>query len=323
MTNKTNSQAQCGKCKVKITKSQGSILCDHCNHWIHISCSGIDDIDLKVIQKLKSKWICEECKSRTEREIRKSLEISSQSTSQLSNTEQNDNGEKIMKSIRELRLELTREIRDLKASLTFYSEQYEEQKIKNETFAEEIRQLKKQNEEMNQELKRLKDQNEIKDQQARTNNVVVVGIHSTIEEQKSNPLEIKRKIEKVMDHISPSIKTADYDVRVVNPIKENSPILVSFQTKQQKMDLMTKRREKGIILSNRCGLGGSHSIYINEDLSKDIRELLRSARRLRHNNGYKFVWVKSGSVFVRRDDNSDVIKVKCVEDVEALLSAGN
>lgn len=277
------------------------------------------------MQKLKSKWVCVDCKKRTEREVRKSLvtpntEASPGSATDPSNQHNNGQDEdKILKSIQELKLEVTNEIRELKLSMTFYADKYEEQKLKNEAFAEEIKQLKKLNEETQQEIKRLKSENTIKDQQARSNNVVIVGISNSIEDQKSNS-QIKRKVDMVISHIDPEIKPTDYQIHIVTKAKENSPLLISFHKPQCKESLLARRKEKGKIQGSDCGLVKSNPIYVNEDLTRETRELFREARKLRRDVGYKFVWVKAGNVFARRNEDSDVIKIKFIKDIEKLLS---
>lgn len=41
-------------------------------------------------------------------------------------------------------------------------------------------------------------------------------------------------------------------------------------------------------------------IFVDENLTKTLRQLLSSAKQHAGVNGYKFVWVKNGKVFVRQ-----------------------
>lgn len=308
----------CGKCKSRISKSQGAIFCENCKTWIHLSCSGVDNIELKVLQKLKTKWICEDCKRKTEREIRRSIQHTDSALTLVTTQcgEQNEEQENLMISIREL----AKEIKELKTSMNFYSQQYEDQRQRNEECAEEIKQLRKVNEETQREIRFLKQQNTIKDQQSRTCNVVNVGIQNSIEDLNSNGREIKLKTDKIISHLDKDIKTTDYQLQALSKNKANSPILISFAKEQHKNNLMRKRKEKGKIKGSDCGLEESGLIFINDDLSKEVRELFRNARRLRHEGGFKFIWVKSGTVYARKNDGSDIYKIKCANDIENLLS---
>ncbi|CAG9773119.1 unnamed protein product [Ceutorhynchus assimilis] len=191
------------------------------------------------------------------------------------------------------------------------------QKNINQALSEEIKTLKAENIEMQKEIRSIKNQNMIREQEAKTNNVVPVGMKNTIDEQKTCLPELKNKTDKVLNYIDFSIRPSDYKVRIINMNKENSPILVTFQTQQQKLSVLSKRREKGKIISNDCGLEGPSPIFVNEDLTSEQRRLFRSARTLREKD-YQYVWVKGGRVFVRRSGSEDVVRVRTDEDIQRL-----
>jgi hypothetical protein len=61
-------------------------------------------------------------------------------------------------------------------------------------------------------------------------------------------------------------------------------------------------------------------IYINEDLTKHVRNLLWTAKNeLRPT--YKYIWVQGGKVLIRKDDPADAkIKViRSLNDIDSLL----
>lgn len=315
MTGKNN--YNCGECNAKITKSQGSVQCEQCKSWVHLTCSNMDELEIKVMQKLKNKWHCSMCKQRAVQDIRKSMDPLGHAPSQIPPKSSLSSEERIMESINELKKELGAEIRSLKETLNFYSEKYEEQKNKNLIFTQEINNLKKENEIIHQELKKLKNQTDRKDKESRTNNIVIMGVTHSLEEAKTSPTEIKTKIGKVLSYIDPNLKHPDFKVSILNRNKPDSPVLVSFNTTEQKNMILAMRREKGKILSSNCGLPGTNLIFLNEDLTKEQRELFRLARSLK-NHGFKFIWVKHGVVYVRKSENSDVIKVSNEADINQL-----
>lgn len=60
-------------------------------------------------------------------------------------------------------------------------------------------------------------------------------------------------------------------------------------------------------------------IYVNEHLSADCKALHAAARKLAAEKKYKFVWVKYGRVYVRKDEVSGCILVKNMDTLNKLV----
>lgn len=56
--------------------------------------------------------------------------------------------------------------------------------------------------------------------------------------------------------------------------------------------------------------GESRMIYLSEHLSREAKQLHYSARMFAKENDYKFVWIKYGQIYLRKDINADAIRVK-------------
>lgn len=307
-------QCVCGKCRKNITKSQYSKQCEKCKLWFHLTCARLSEVDAEVIKKLQSKWFCDSCKTITEKEVRKSIGERKESTPQPSAS--NDNSTTITEVLRQL-FELKREVEGLKVDVQFYSEKYDEQILITKALNEEIKTLKKENGKINMDLAKFKSQTKIKDLEKRQNNIVIMGLKNNCAELKDRPEEVKQKSRKVLSYIDPDLEFENVEIKPVNVEKENTPILVAFKNPQEKNAFLTKRKEKGNITSTKCNLPGSHSIYVNEDMSREQRELFRRARSLR-DRGYKFVWSKGGNIYVRRTETSDIVRINCSEDIDEL-----
>ena len=58
-------------------------------------------------------------------------------------------------------------------------------------------------------------------------------------------------------------------------------------------------------------------IYVMEHLSPSLKSLHAATRIKAKEKGYKYVWIKSGRIYVRKTDSSEH---KCVKNIESLNS---
>lgn len=67
-----------------------------------------------------------------------------------------------------------------------------------------------------------------------------------------------------------------------------------------------------------CGIVESgHRIYIDEDLSKQTAEVFKQARSLK---SYGYVWCKNGSVYAKKEEGPNAVKIRSIDDVRGLYT---
>ncbi|CAH0405335.1 unnamed protein product [Chilo suppressalis] len=72
--------------------------------------------------------------------------------------------------------------------------------------------------------------------------------------------------------------------------------------------------------SSHLGFGGvNQPIYVAEHLSPANRALHAAARLKAKKKGYRFVWVKQGKIFMRKDEDSEYIYIKTMELLEKIV----
>ena len=99
-------------------------------------------------------------------------------------------------------------------------------------------------------------------------------------------------------------------VAVKNPKdpKKPKPIIVKFQSRYKKDDLLSAFRKLKVIQASDIGfVGCTDKVYINDHLSAYNKSLLNQARSRAEERKYAFVWVRNCTVHVRRDEKSPVI----------------
>lgn len=106
------------------------------------------------------------------------------------------------------------------------------------------------------------------------------------------------------------------------------PIVVKLSSNKYKVDLIKAKRKYKIFsktLSSDDGDGAvplgtaEDEIYIDEHLTRDNMHLYMEARRLR-SFGYKYVWTRNGSVFVKASDLANATKLSGMAQLKRMFS---
>jgi hypothetical protein len=90
-------------------------------------------------------------------------------------------------------------------------------------------------------------------------------------------------------------------------------ITVRFSSKAVRDKVLTCRRRMGEMHAKDVNCEGD-KIYVNEKLTPHNRHLLwlaKSARTL----GYKYIWSKNGTVYMKKQEGSEVIIIREVDDI--------
>ena len=66
-----------------------------------------------------------------------------------------------------------------------------------------------------------------------------------------------------------------------------------------------------------------HDIYINDHLSPYNRKLFAACATFKYNHGFKYLWVRDGTIFLRKSERSTVKKIFSETDLQSLLNEIN
>lgn len=98
----------------------------------------------------------------------------------------------------------------------------------------------------------------------------------------------------------------------------DTPVMVTFLRKKDRESFLSMRRRRSIFTDEVNIHGKRSQIFINEHLTKESKELLWKAKKIKTEKNFKFLWIKNGNILLRKTENSEVIKINAEEDLEKL-----
>lgn len=97
-------------------------------------------------------------------------------------------------------------------------------------------------------------------------------------------------------------------------------IIVKFHSRIKRDNVLAAFRLAKGVTTDQLGVSGEpRKVYANEHLTLFNKKLFREAREAAGRYGYRYVWVKHGTVLVRENDTSTVIAVRSPDDVSKIL----
>lgn len=147
-----------------------------------------------------------------------------------------------------------------------------------------------------------------------------VEIHGVPMEPNEDAVEVVKEVGKALDMvINESMIDACHRLGR-RPGPNNSPpaIIVKFVRRLDKEEFMKRRRVKRNLSTRHMNLKMDQPVYVNEALSQGRRRLLGAAREVKREKKWKYLWVRGGKIFLRKEEGSTVVQVTCQADLDRL-----
>lgn len=213
---------------------------------------------------------------------------------------------------------LQSDVEEMKNSQQFISDEFES--VKNtlsghdnalRSMSEEIHALKEDNcilrnhlEEVNYEVNALK-------QRSLESHLLISNVIKTNDEN------LNVLIERISNHLNVPYNATNF-LGISRLASKNQkgvqPVLVRCINVSVKEQFMNAIKERPFTCEE-IGLGLKQKIYFNHHLTPINQRILGAARKFRKDNNYRFVWFSYGSVFLRKDENSKIIRVNDIQDL--------
>lgn len=174
--------------------------------------------------------------------------------------------------------------------------------------------LRTQNTNLNNKIYNIEYKIDMAEQRKLDHNIIINGINESEHEDK---YELVTKISHNFD-VQMEATDIEYVSRIAT-MNENSgfpkSLIVMFKNKNIRDNLL-KNRKKEVFTNPLQQTGINRRIYISEQLTARKQYLFKFARDIKRNNFIKYVWVKDGELFIRKDDHSKILKIKNLEQLK-------
>lgn len=201
-------------------------------------------------------------------------------------------------------------MKELKKSVQYVSDAFDDQKKAIEDMLGEIKQLREENCSLKQRVETLENKLNSSEQKERERNLVVTGIP----EQEGEP---KNTIQKVMEALKVEIN--EEDILEVYPVntKKDSPLIVKLKNTQIKHKIIKGVRMLKGIKVRECGLTGENkNIFFNDDLTKQNQYLFKKTREYKKMKNLSAAYVVNGKIYLKVRDSDSPIRIKSESDLK-------
>lgn len=208
------------------------------------------------------------------------------------------------------------DLQDLRKSVDFVNEMYDTLQKSVEGLTKDNAQLKAENRELKSTVCGFSDRLNNLEQHLRENNL---EFHGVPEHGGENLRSLVQQCSRVIN-----CKINDDDLitctRVAKLNRESKlprTVVVKFKTVRHRDEFYSavtrynKQHADDKLNTSVLGMGGPRKpVYISEHLSPANKLLHASARKRASENGYRFVWIRNGRIYVRKDQGSALIHIK-------------
>lgn len=345
--------ALCGACGDGCDKSK-ALKCAKCQAFFEFQCLNMDKKNFEKMSKtIKSKWLCPNCTpkapkgDRTHTPIRsllplapeldeiqalKSVKSGATSSPTLSVGDE-VNAAVVVSEIRQLREELCclRDgLENTTAVLNRLCEKIETLDSRIDYCETKIQLLEKRQSETNilkETVSILQEQVELQAQQLLENELEIAGVPELVNENLRHIVITtaqKLGVDLAADELMEVYRAGPR--RIPRPTGEGEkqlrPIVVKMVRISKRRELIKAAKSRKNLTTEGIITSGTHyRFFLNERLTKHNRQLFYAARQRSKQLGYKFCWIRNGSIFVRKEEGSAAILIRNSAKLEILQTS--
>ncbi|XP_023302701.2 uncharacterized protein LOC111684734 [Lucilia cuprina] len=117
-----------------------------------------------------------------------------------------------------------------------------------------------------------------------------------------------------------NVQLEDHEISNSYVLKKSKRVIVEFTSLNKKKELLSKISRHRVDSKLVNDETGDKYIYVNEHLTPYKRRLLWLAKTKAKEANYKFVWIRDGNIYVKKNEISDPIIISNAADIELITS---
>lgn len=310
----------CKKCARKIErKSPGLVCAGACASIYHARCVGLSDSELNHFNSPGTYWNCPDCRTLT----------ASTSIIAVDNNEPTEGAVNtdilfILKDIQANIKSLNNKYDNLQSTvnainnqISYLSAELATLKIK----ANEVDALKLKTESMEKDFEVLNRRLEDLDLYSRKSNIEIQGVHEMDGENIFNIVE--NIASSIGCPVTPSVIDKAHRVASFSDKKKHKNIIVKFTTHHLRDNFIAayhtaKKKQTGPYKPGLKLDSFNDPIFVNEHLTKIKRSLLKKARDICKERGYRYCWVRDAVIKVRKNNDTKPVIINSILDLDKI-----
>lgn len=248
----------------------------------------------------------------------RSMVIASDESDDESSNEMAQNITIMQKMLKDQRLnikEMTKSFEFMSTGFDKLKEQLNRIELDNKKMRKDIEKLTNNEEKLNKRIHEL-EMNAIKAKQQANGNHLII----------TNMPKIEGNLKQIVIDIGIQTNTNVKDDDIIDVFQtenkkyKTNPIIVKMKTGNFKKNCIEFRKTGGTIegskFTNQINL--TKNVNFHPLLEREIADLLKTTKAAAKAKKYKHVWVRDTTVFVRKEDNSSIIKIRSNDDIKQI-----
>lgn len=155
----------------------------------------------------------------------------------------------------------------------------------------------------------LEERNRANEQRFRINNIEIVGIPKTKNEDCATIVEDVAKAAGIV------VKEGDIQIAHRVPSKRGS-IIAQLQLRKTRIEWMKTFKEKRNLTADKVNkIFPNTRVYVNEHLTLHNKQLLHEAKKMKKEKLCEFVWVNDNKILVRKNIKSKIFRIQTDKDI--------
>lgn len=304
---------KCSKCD-KTVNTDDLLRCIGCPLVFHYQCVGKTEENFKKMGKAKLQWKCSLCKDG----------VAGKGDTDEVEKKEKERDSRMMSAMRDMlkgfTADINKKLSDFETALQFNSGKmddivtgFNEMKKTFDDIQKKQEELTNENVQLKKKVKELAFQMNKMEQQSLDHNIEILGVPDAIDD----PQVIVRSLCEKINVQTPSSDAYVVKRAAVGVRGKPKPVTIEFNSKALRNKIVKDcKKAKPKVSDFTKATQDTQDVFVNEQLSPFMKQLLFNATKIKKEKRFAFLWVSDGRILLRKTQDSRVVHVQCIEDIQ-------